>query len=203
MADSDITGFNYKILSHIYRFTERGTKPLIAYKFANIIATPAEKVYEAVRYLEERLLVNFDNGAIWMTPRGIAELEKPVAPTFTSPVTHNTTNINAPNTGNVQTGGAGNVQNIRVTNNPDFDNSIRAILELLQSAHLNEDVRDDVIRDVHTVNRIAIDDPSAQGAERAMAKLSYIETALKGADIALKIAPYLPHLYSFFQNLSS
>lgn len=197
MDQPDITDFRYKILAHIYYFTEKGTKPLIVHKLANLIGLPQDQVATAVRYLDKHLLVNLhpDGSAVWMTPRGMAEVEKPSAPHFA--VTHNTTNINAPNLGNVMTGGSGNTQTISI--NPNFDKAINNLLQLVQSSSLEPNDKEELTDEIIKVNHLASKEPSPRLLEKLQSRLGIIKAGITASGLLMKATPFLETVWHYIK----
>jgi predicted metalloendopeptidase len=130
-----------------------------------------------------------------MTPRGIAEVEKPVTPHFA--VTHNTTNINAPNSGNVQTGGQGNTQTISVS--PDFDKAINSLLQLVQSSSLEPHDKDELRDEVVKVNTLALKEASPGILDKIKSRMSLISSGLTAAGLIVKAKPYIETLWNYFK----
>lgn len=197
MSDRELSDFNYRVLSYIYYFTEKGTHPVVAHKLSMIVGIPWDEFYQAVRYLDRYVLVSMSpDQAIRMTPRGIAELEKPTHQHF--PVTHNTTNINAPNLGNIQTGGTGNSQTI--LNNPVFDKAISSLLQLVQSSNLAGDEKEELVDEIVKVNKLAIADLSSGVIDKVRSRLDLIKTGLASADLLVKAGPFMKTIWNYFKS---
>jgi hypothetical protein len=104
----------------------------------------------------------------------------------------------------IQIGGQGNTQNVVIshtTNNPEFDSAIKALLEAINTSNLSNDDKEEYLRDVQTINNLALKEPSPQIVERAKSKIDYLTTAIKATDLAVKIAPYIAPLYAYFESL--
>jgi hypothetical protein len=89
-----------------------------------------------------------------------------------------------------------------VTNNPEFDKSISAIIALIKSSSMAEDDKQELTNEVEAINKLALKEPSTAIVEKAKLKLEYLKTALTATDIAIKVTPYLPALYTFFENFA-
>ncbi len=202
-SDSNL---RYRVLSVLHSFCKGTTsQPVIAYKVAQVVnIMPAEQFIKIVMELNDDLLVILNNqGALWMTPLGIEEVEnRRNQQNTTSGITQNTTNIHGSNYGGIQQGGQNNTQNITVTNNPEFDKAIAGILEVIKSASINNEDKEELLADVKAINNLALKEPSPNLIERAKSRINLLEASFKAVDLAIKVAPYMPQIYAFFENLS-
>lgn len=118
-----------------------------------------------------------------------------------------TTNIHGPNYGGIQQGGQGNIQNITLTSNPNFNEAIAKLTELVKTSSLNEFDKEDVIRDVERLQQLASKEKKPDVIDRAQKKLEAIKTGIevgeKGGQLALKAAPYLATLWQLITNVNS
>ena len=109
------------------------------------------------------------------------------------------TYVNAPS--NNQIGGQYNTQNAQINLNPEFDNAIKAITDLIQSSSISGFKRDDLLSTIEHIKQLPSSKPSPELVEHAKSKISYLDTVIKGTDLAIKVAPYLPALVTYFERL--
>lgn len=106
--------------------------------------------------------------------------------------------------GGVQVGGYNNTQTVNVTNvtqDSEFDKAIQGILEVIKTAPIPEEDKEELTNDVKALNNLAVK-ATPDAAERAKLRLQVLEISLKAADLAVKTAPYLPAIYAFFEGLT-
>jgi hypothetical protein len=101
----------------------------------------------------------------------------------------------------LQYGGKNNTQSITLTNNPDFDNAISGLIQLIHLSSMTEDDKEEFQNELQAVNKLALKEKTPNALERAKLKLDYLKTSLDATDIAIKAAPLLTSLYHFFQSL--
>ncbi len=108
------------------------------------------------------------------------------------------------NYGVIQMGGQGNNQNVTVTHNinPDFTRAIEALADLVKSSSLSELEKEERLLEVERIGQLAQKEQTPEVKQLGTSKLQLLEAGLKAGDLAVKVAPYLPHLYAFFENMS-
>ncbi len=169
---------------------------------AKKLRMPYSELNEYLNELEERkgLIENFSDEAVKVAPKGKEFLQgKSNLPgNITSGHTYNT-NIYAPS--NNQIGGQGNVQNAQIILHPEFDNAIKSITNLIKESSLTQFKQADLISNIEHIKQLQSSEPSVELVEHAKSKVDYLGIAVKGTDLAVKIAPYLPALYAYFESL--
>lgn len=115
-------------------------------------------------------------------------------------VSQSAVTYNVNNYGTAQIGGQGNTINIQQTSNPNFNEAIRSVIELLQSSSLNPDDKDEALADIQAVSKLAVQNPP-NAFERAKLKITAVETIVKGTDLVVQMAPYWPAIRSFLESL--
>ena len=109
------------------------------------------------------------------------------------------TYINAPS--NNLIGGKSNTQNAQINLNPEFDNAIKSIVDLIQASSISGFKKDDLLSNVEHIKQLPSSEPSVELVEHAKSKINYLDAAVKGTDIAVKVVPYLPALITYFEGL--
>lgn len=94
-----------------------------------------------------------------------------------------------------------NVHQVKITNNPDFNSAVDAVVNLIKESSLNNFKKEDLLTDVERIKNLAQLEPSQELVEHAKSKINYLETAIKGTELVTKLAPYLPQLYAYFESL--
>ena len=101
----------------------------------------------------------------------------------------------------LQYGGQNNTQSVTLVNDPDFDNAIAGLIQLIQSSSIPEDDKEELQNEVQAVNKLALKEKTPNTLDRAKLKLDYLKTSINATEIAIKAAPLLTALYNFFQSL--
>ena len=110
-------------------------------------------------------------------------------------------NTNIHGNSNNQIGGQSNKQNAQININPEFDNAIKSIVELIKVSSISNFKKEDLITDIERIQNLAKNPPSIELVEHAKSKINYLDIALKGTDLSLKVAPYIPALIAYFEGL--
>lgn len=144
--------------------------------------------------------------AVQLTPAGVREVEDPGWPTRGGGTTiHNV--FHAPVQGGFIQGGQGHTQHNIYSNNLKIDESIGAIVRLIQQSDLNDLDKEDILKDVERVRELAAKEQTPDTLQRidkriAMVK-SGIETAEKGGELLTKVTPYLVALWQLITSSGS
>lgn len=98
-----------------------------------------------------------------------------------------TTNIHGPNYGGIPQGGRGNTQNVTLTNtnNPNFDQAIANIVELIRASNLPADDKQELEEEVGKVNKLALKEPAPGLVDKAKSRLDVIKLGLQGTEMAM------------------
>jgi Mn-dependent DtxR family transcriptional regulator len=115
---------------------------------------------------------------------------------------NNITHINAP-VGNLQQFTNNSNQTFTQNNitNPEFNDAITSLIELVKSSAISNFKKEDLISDIERIKQLAEEKPSSELVEHAKTKINYLEMAFKGTELATKVAPYIPQIYAFFEGL--
>jgi hypothetical protein len=115
---------------------------------------------------------------------------------------NNITHINAP-VGNLQQFTNNSNQAFTQNNitNPEFNDAITSIIELVKSSAISNFKKEDLISDIERIKQLSETEPSPELVEHAKTKINYLEMAFKGTELATKVAPYFPQIYAFFEGL--
>jgi hypothetical protein len=89
--------------------------------------------------------------------------------------------------------GPGNTQNIQVnqTNNPEFDQAISGLLQLIQASGLPKDEIEELQGEVERLSKLALSEPKPGLFEKAKARLDFIKLGLQGTEVLIKAGPLL------------
>lgn len=199
---------HYKVLNEIYNLSKANTAmPVGIDQIEKNTGISSHEMNGILSYLEERGLIEFPSGDIVrIKGRGIDEIEQtknhPDQRTnnFPTNIVYNT-HIHGDNYGGMQNGGENNTQNNQININPEFDNAIKSIIDLVKTSSLSNFKKEDLISDIQRIQNLAKQEPSLELVEHAKSKISYLETAFKATDLAIKAGHYFPHIYAFFEGL--
>lgn len=94
-----------------------------------------------------------------------------------------------------------NLYQVNITNDFDFNAAMEAIISLIRESSISNFKKEDLISDLERIKNLAETEPSKELVEHAKSRINYLETALKGTELAAKLAPYIPQLYAYFEGL--
>jgi len=199
----------YRVLRTIYEMAPNNKHGAVDdEKLAQALGMDIQELMSILLYWREKNMVVFTTDqSTGLTSNAIDEIEEKInepnkpTPNFPGNVIYNT--FNAPVTG-LQQQTHNSTQNINqsVTNNPEFDKAISTIIALIRSSSMAEDDKQELTNEVEAINKLALKEPSTAIVEKAKLKLEYLKTALTATDIAIKVTPYLPALYTFFEKFA-
>jgi hypothetical protein len=193
----------YRVLKRIY--VEAGGRPKIEVSQDTIHSTEElghEEIGETLEYLEKEGLIQFFRlRTVVMTHLGVKEIEdslkhpnrdtdhfqSQIIQHFYGPVQ------------NLQTGNQ-NIQNVVVNINPDFNEAVSNLLELIRSSTLEELKKDDAIEALERVTKLAQKEKTPDVIEAATKRLTLLKTAFEVVKLSAQAAPYLQYLYHWFQG---
>lgn len=148
---------------------------------------------------EKKFIRSIADEAVIVTPRGKEFLQrKSNVPNQSVRDIYNTY-INAPS--NNQIGGQNNKQNAQINLNPDFDNAIKSVIQLINESSLSDFKKNDLNSTVEHIKQLPSSEPSLELAEHGKSKIDYVKLAVAGTDIALKIVPHLHTLHEYFDKI--
>jgi hypothetical protein len=144
-------------------------------------------------YDNKKYLMPSSDETLKVSPAGEEFLEGKSNMPKTTGDTYNTNNY-APSIN--QIGGSHNTLYAQMNLNPEFEKLIAPVLDLIRSSEMSKPDKDEFIQDIQSINRLISENP-----KRAEAKFNYLDTALKATDIGVKLLPYTPAIYAFFESL--
>lgn len=100
-----------------------------------------------------------------------------------------------------QQGGEENTQNIYINDNDEFNKALNSLLELIQSSSIGDSEKEECFSNLRSIQKLAGKEMTLQNIEQAKLRLNLLDTTLKGTDIALKAAPYMPQLIALFEGV--
>jgi len=96
-------------------------------------------------------------------------------------------------------GGEGHTQHNTFSNDPKIDETISAVVRLIQESGLNSLDKEDVLKDVERLKELTTKEQTPDTLQRIEKRIdmvkSGIETAEKGGELLTKVTPYLVLLW--------
>lgn len=212
LMESTYAEREFSVLEAIYRISNKKPEEMVLINdLAKALEMSFYEINPILNDLENRKgLIGSIEDTVWILPAGIEEIEKikrnPERPTdnFPANVTNNYT-FNAP-VGAFQNNTLNSTQNVNqkiaVNNNSDFNAAIESILDLVKISSLANFKKEDLISDIERIKQLAENEPSSELVEHAKSKIDYLEKAIKTTDLAIKITPFIPQLYAYFEGLA-
>ena len=182
------------------------TKLVLISALARRLVRDEREMYPIVNDLDERKgLIKALNEAVLLLPAGKEALQeslrpqKPVAESQKPGDTYNTTigTIHGP----TQVG-SHNVQNIQVgvTYNPEFDQAIAGLIQLIQASGLKHDDAEELKEEVAKLSRLALSEKKAGLLEKAKGRIDIVKVGLQGTEVLIKAAPLLQTVWEHFSK---
>jgi hypothetical protein len=188
-----------RVLKVIYELSGQNTTKIVGFhETVPAVGMTDREVSGICKGLEERGFIDWPGGDyVTITRAGIQAIDSLGQP---PPKSGDTYNLHIGTSHGPIQQGARNTQNIQinVTNNPDFDQAIQSLLQLIGSSSLP--VKDEIQEQVVQVNKLALQEPSPGLFEKAKFRLSMIEVGLKGTDLLIKAGPYLAIALEYFRR---
>lgn len=205
MEIDDKTKNRYKVLEEIYRLS--GANPVDIVVIDQIEKNTQISTHEMngiLLYLESKDLIEFPGGDIVrIKSRGIDEVERaknhPEEKTDNfPPQINNITNIHGNFYGGLQQGGEGNTQNNQVNVNPDFNNAIKELIDLVNNSDLHILEKEERLAEIDRIQQLAQREQTPEVQELGLSKVKLLETGLKVGEMALKASPLIGILAKLF-----
>ena len=141
--------------------------------------------------------------AIGLTPAGVREVENPGGDARGGGTT--VQNIfQGPFQGGMIIGGQGHTQHNTFSNNPKIDETISAVVRLVQESDLNSLDKEDVLKDVERLKELTSKEQTPDTLQRIEKRIGMvktgIETAEKGGQLLVKVTPYLVALWQLLTS---
>ncbi len=141
--------------------------------------------------------------AIGLTPAGVREYENPGRDARGGGTTIQNI-FHAPVQGGFIQGGQGHTQHNVYSNNPKIDETIGAVVKLIQESNLDDLDKEDVLKDVERLKELASKEQTSDTLNRIEKRIgmvkTFIETAQKGGELLLKVSPYLTALWKLLTS---
>jgi len=164
------------------------------------------ELYPIVNDLDERKgLIRALNEAIVLLPAGKEALEEShrrqkSAPPMTQKAgdVYNTTIENLHGAAQF---GSNNVQNVQInaTNNPEFDDAIASLLQIIKSSALADDEVGELREEVAKLNRLALSKPKPDSLEKAKFRLDKAKLCFEGTKLMIQAAPHLHTAWEYLR----
>jgi hypothetical protein len=189
------------VLEKIYELGENSISGVMIWDLEKALSPlTRDEISRILIDLEDNLrLIDSPTGeSLKILPAGIKFLEKSgTEPAPTQGHTSYTIIVHGNNSGAI-TQGNENSQTVVQTTNPDFNEAIRALFEIVQSSEMSADDKEEIVVEVVALNKLANKDRTAETLERAKLRMNIIDGLLKAADLTTKAAPYLPAINAYF-----
>jgi hypothetical protein len=193
----------YQLLRKIFEKTKGNSLNFISFdQLQKEEGLMQEEFFTLTDYLKNEGLVSYPVlGSITITHRGVKEIEASVRNPnkATEHFTHTVIQNFHGNVYGVQTGDQ-NTQNIQV-NNPEFNENLSKLIELIKESSLTEVQREETIEDLERVGKLAQKEKTPDVLEAAKKRLDLVKTSI---DIATNIGPTAitcwQYLYHWFQS---
>ena len=136
--------------------------------------------------------------AIGLTPAAVREVENPGGDNRGGGTTIQNI-FHGPFQGGMIQDGEGNTQHNTFSNDPKIDETISAVVRLIQESGLNSLDKEDVLKDVERLKELTTKEQTPDTLQRIEKRIdmvkSGIETAEKGGELLTKVTPYLVLLW--------
>lgn len=186
----------HRALLILHGFLKGSTsQPVIAFKLAHIMGIHRQQFIDAVVELDSKGCVTFNksNQAVWLTKRGVDEIEKPT--NQSNP--NNQINIYGPNLGPVQQGGQGNVQNVNI--DAEFEGKINELFALVENSKLTPVQKLKAVNDIRAVHELSRLETTPEVQEEARTRLDGVTSVISlSADLVSLGMPIIQIMRAFF-----
>ena len=193
----------YRILRRIYEESKGSViRPVSEEDLIELEGISKRDLEDIIFYLvEEGLIRNFVPGVVAIEHLGLKEMEdsmrNPELGTkhFESTIIqHFYGTVHSVQTGNQ------NTQNATININPELDEAILGLLQLVRSSGLQEVQKDDAIEAIERVRKLVQQEKRSDVIEAATKRLNLVKNALELAKLSAPALPYLERLYHWFQS---
>jgi hypothetical protein len=188
-----------RVLRKIYDMSKQDTtRPVGFHEIEPDVGLAERELSGICKGLEEQRFIEWPGGDyVQITREGIRaidDLGKSKPPLGGDTYQMNVHTIHGP----VQQG-SGNVQNIQITNNPDFDQAMAGLLQLIEASRLPADEIEELRDEVTKLNKLALSEPKPGLLERAKARIDVMKVSFEGAKLLVQAAPYLHTAWEYFK----
>jgi hypothetical protein len=190
-----------RVLKKIYELSGQNTTKIVGFhELVPATGVTDPEVSGICKGLEERGFIEWPGGDyVNITSRGIHAIDSLGQPPPKSGGDTYNLSIGASH-GPIQQG-PGNTQNIQinVTNNPDFDQAIAGLLQIIEASRLPNDEIEELKDEVVKLNRLALSEPKPGLLEKAKARIDLMKITFEGAKLLVHAAPYLHTAWEYFK----
>lgn len=97
--------------------------------------------------------------------------------------------------------GSGNVQNVQinVSNNPEFDQAIAGLLQIVQASGLTNDEVEELKDEVTKLNKLALSEPEPGSLEKAKFRIDKAKLSFEAAKLLVQAAPHLHTAWEYLK----
>lgn len=205
MNIDDKTKNRYRVLEEIYQLSDANSVEIVVIdQIEKNTQISTHEMNGILSYLESKGLIDFEGGDIvQITSRGIDEIEQarrhPEEKTdnFPPQITY-ITNVQGDFYGGLQQGGEGNTQNNQVNVNPDFNNIIKELIDLVNNSDLHILQKEERLAEIDRIQQLAQREQTPEVQELGQSKVKLLETGLKVGELAIKAAPLIEKIAAVF-----
>jgi DNA-binding MarR family transcriptional regulator len=191
-----------RVLKKIYDLSGQNTiKPVGFHELVPALGITDREVSGICKGLEEQGFIEWPGGDyVQITAAGVHAIESLGQPT--PKAGGDTYNMNINTLHGAAQQGPGNVQsvNIAVTTNPDFDQAVAVVLQLIQASRLPDDEIEELREEVVKLNKLALSEPKSGLLERAKARIDFVRLGLQGTEVLIKAGPHLDSLWEILKR---
>jgi hypothetical protein len=193
----------YRIFSRIYEKSSGSiTRPVSEDELIELEGIPKRELEDILYYLEgEGLIRNFAPGVVAIEHAGLKEMEDSMRNPERSTKHFESTIIQHfyGTVHSVQTGNQ-NTQNAIININPDLDEAISSLLDLINRAELQEIDKDDALEATERLRKLIQQEKRPDVVEAATKRLGVVKNVLEIAKLSVPAWPHLERLYHWFQS---
>lgn len=205
MSIDDRTKNRYRVLEEIYELSGANPSEIVVIdQIEKNTQISTHEMNGILSYLENKGLIEFPGGDIvQIKSNGIDEIEQarnhPEERTDNFPPQINyITNVQGDFYGGLQQGGEGNTQNNQINVNPDFNNAIKELIELVNTSDLHYLEKEERLAEIRRIQELAQREQTPEVQQHALSKVKLLETSLKVGEMALKASPLIGILAKLF-----
>jgi Mn-dependent DtxR family transcriptional regulator len=189
------------VLKKIYELSGQNTTKIVGFhELVPALGMTDPEVSGICKGLEERGFIEWPGGDyVNITSRGIHAIESLGQPPPKGSGDTYQLNIGTSH-GPIQQG-SNNTQNIQIniTNNPEFDQAMAGLLQLIEASRLPADEIQELRDEVTKLNKLALSEPRPGLLEKAKARIDVMKVSFEGAKLLVQAAPYLHTAWEYFK----
>lgn len=196
-----------KVLRKIYDLSKQNTaEPVFLHQLEAGLGMGSQQVTGFCKGLNEQGFIDWPpevDSYLYITRQGIEAIQSSGKPRQSTGGDNYTLNIKNMHGGVQQ--GSGNTQSIQInqTNNPEFDQAIASLLQIVNSSGLPSDEIEELREEVNKLNRLALSEPKPDSFEKAKFRLDKAKLTFEGTKLLVQAAPYLHTVAEYLKTLFS